>query len=187
MSRLPVFFVLCLVSAIAQQAPKPAISPEPLGSERMGIYRSFVDGYDNGSGSTLNIAQTTVTFEAREFDKSCLKEFKPDDLVAGALHNFAPDAFAERKVRLVDPAKHKRQDPDDALLRGETVDQALADGFAAGLFTFSEIVFDSSHTHAAFSYAFVCGRLCGHGGTVVYDLQDGKWKQSKAGCGGWIS
>jgi hypothetical protein len=187
MRRAPVFLALCVVSAIAQQAPKPAVSPEALGSERMGIYRSFLDRYDNGSGSTLNIAQSTVAFEPREFDKSCLKEFKADDLAVRVLHNFAPDAFAERKVRLVDPAKHKRQDPDDALLRGETVDQALADGFAAGLFTFSEVVFDSSHTHAAFSYAFVCGRLCGHGATIVYDLQDGKWKQSKVGCSSWVS
>ena len=90
-------------------------------------------------------------------------------------------------VRLVDPDKHKMHDPGRSIFRGQSVDDAVETGFAAGLFTFSEIVFDNSHTHAALRYSFVCGSLCGHGGTVVFTKERDTRKPAREGCRQWVS
>jgi hypothetical protein len=180
---------LCCVPVYAQQA-KPVVSAEPISAERMEIYRDFLSGYNNGSGSILNVANATTTFFISNDDdfKGCLKGFDPDAFKVTTFHQFAPDAFPTSATRLVDPKKVKRRDPGDAIKHGESVEDAVRTGFAAGIFSFSEIAFDGPHTHAAFTYSFVCGSLCGSGGTVVYELHDGNWKQDKRQhCGQWIS
>jgi hypothetical protein len=164
------------------------MSSEALSADRMEIYRDFLHGYNNGSKSVLNVSQLTVALSPDESDqKGCLSKFSSEDLAIPSVHAFSGDAFPGLAVRLVDPKTHKISDPGDAIRDGVPVDQAVQRGFAAGLFTFSEIAFDASHTHAAFSFSFVCGGLCGHGGTIVYELSNGKWKQSKEQCGRWIS
>jgi hypothetical protein len=185
--------VLNAVHVEAQNTPRSTISGEPISADRMEIYQDFLVYYQDQDGSrtafTLNLAQTTVPFEEHGGDRLlCLKQFKPEELVSSSLHMFRMTAaFEKLSVRVVDPKKHKVQDPGDAIRKGEPVDEAVATGFAAAVFTFSEIVFDASHTHAAFSYSFRCGTLCGHGGIVVYELKNGKWVQSENRCGRWIS
>jgi hypothetical protein len=190
--RCGVLFVglygLLTLRGISQDAPKPVLSPAPLSDERMTIYRDFLHSYDNGSKTVLNISQLTGQLWVQDDDrKGCLKDFAPSDLETPVIHTFSADAFPSEKVRLVDPKSHKRADPGDAIRHGASVEDAVTSGFAAGIFTFSEIVFDTSHTHAAFSYSFVCGSLCGNGGVVIYELQAGKWRPSKTSCGSWIS
>jgi hypothetical protein len=179
---------VCLVGAHAQSAPKPVLSTAPLTADQMEIYRDFLGGYDNGSKTPLNVAESTEPFRASDGDlKGCLKIFKPGDLTTPEVHEFSADAFPRGKVRLIDPKTHKSRDPGDAIRSGESVDNAVKAGFAAGVFTFSEVAFDSSHTHAAFSFSFVCGGLCGHGGIVVYEFDHNKWKQMYARCAQWMS
>ena len=152
----------------------------------MSIYREFLVVYNKGSKSALNIAQKTAPFQADENDLSgCLKSFGKNNSRAVVTHAFQKQAFAHENARLVDSDTHAISDPEEAMRQGKSVDSAVEAGFAAGLFTFSEIVFDRSHTHAAFSYSFVCGRLCGHGATVIFEFRDGKWKESKAFCASW--
>jgi hypothetical protein len=103
------------------------------------------------------------------------------------VHVFSEGAFPKDSVRLVDPDKHKLRDPGTSIREGQSVDDAVDAGFAAGLFTFSEIVFDNSHTHAALSYSFNCGSLCGHGGTVVFTKEGNRWKRAKHDCAYWMS
>lgn len=185
--------VLSVVPVDAQNSPRSKISGEPISADRMEIYQDFLVHYQNENSSkaafTLNLAQTTVPFEEHGSDRLlCLKQFKPEELVSSSLHMFRmTPAFQNLSVRVVDSKKYKVQDPGDAIRKGQPVDDAVAAGFAAAVFTFSEIVFDASHTHAAFSYSFNCGALCGHGGIVVYELKNGKWGQSENKCGRWIS
>jgi hypothetical protein len=103
------------------------------------------------------------------------------------VHKLPAELSKAGKINLVDPKKHKLKDPGAAIHNGTSVDQAVTAGFASGLFTFSEIVFDSDHKLAAFRYSFVCGILCGNGGTVIYELKDGKWSPTKRRCSSWIS
>ena len=171
----------------AVTAKQPGASAE-MDQERLSIYRDFLASYDNGSGKPLNLSKQTETFEPGPFDdKGCLKGFTAADLHSAGTHVFQADAFPSPRYHLVDPATHEKRDPGDAIRRGESVDSAVEAGFAAGIFTFSEIVFDASHTHAAFKYSFVCGGLCGHGSTVVYERKGGVWRQEKRGCSRWIS
>jgi hypothetical protein len=177
-----------LALALAQDAPSAKLSAVPIGTEQMVIYRDFLTSYRNGSKRVLNVSEVTGTFRMSDYDLGgCLKNFKKSDFNASIIHSFNADDFPKDKVRLIDPKTHKRADPGDAIRNGVSVDEAVTDGFAAGVFTFSEIAFDSTHTHAAFSFSFVCGGLCGHGGVIVYHLQNGHWRQSKAGCSRWIS
>lgn len=164
-------------------------SAEALDGERLAIYRLFLAGYTNGSSAqTLNISERAEPFEADAHEqKGCLSEFRLSDTRAAATDRFSRGDFPSPRYRLVDPTKHEKQDPGDAIRRGESVDTAVERGFAAGIFTFSEIVFNPAHTRAAFSFSFVCGSLCGHGATVVYELRHGEWKQSKSRCQQWVS
>ncbi len=176
---------VCLVGVHAQSAPKPVLSTAPLTTDQVEIYRDFLGSYNSGSKTVLNIAQTTEPFRASDDDrKDCLTAFKPENLNTPSVHQFSKDAFPKEKVRLIDPETHKIR---DAIRSGESVDAAVNAGFVEGVFTFSEIAFDSSHSHAAFSYSFVCGGLCGNRGIVTYELDHNKWKQMKTQCTRWIS
>jgi hypothetical protein len=178
----------CFAGAAGQSSPKPIPSPDPLTAEQMSIYRQFLADYDNGAKAVLNVAQITRTFEADDGDLAgCMKTFNKDNSRAMIVHSFQQDSFPADKVRLVDPEKHVIHDPGTAIRQGQSVDDAVKAGFAEGLFTFSEIVFDSTHTYAALDYSFHCGSLCGHGGTVVFHKVGEKWKKAKVGCGSWIS
>jgi len=188
-SALPAcILALCLASALAQSAPKPTLSPDPLPDEQITIYRLLLADYNNGSKAILNVSRTTRAFEPEEGDLAgCMKGFSKESSRATVVHAFPANAFPTDTVRLVDPEKHKIRDPGTAIRQGESVDDAVNAGFANGLFTFSEIVFDTSHTHAALNYSFLCGSICGHGSTVIFTKDHGTWKKSKANCGSWIS
>ena len=186
---------LCLLLALfgaigwasSQNQPKPAVSAAPIGADSLAIYRDFLRNYNNGSKSPLNISEFTEPFQPDDSDrKGCLRPFRAADFGSTVVHQFASDSFPPPN-KLVDPNKHKIADPGTAIRNGQAVDDAVEQGFAAGLFSFSEIVFDASHTHAALSFSFHCGMLCGHGSTLVYQKQNGVWKQAKSSCARWIS
>jgi hypothetical protein len=173
-----------------------AVIPLPLDPDNRAIYRDFLAGYNNGSNTVLNVAQTTEGFlnnmPVSDEQKQCLSDSHITNLYSAVVHRFAPTDLPENRARLVDPEAHRNSDPEDNMRHGQSIEDSVRAGFAAGLFTFSEIVFDATHTHAAFQYSFVCGRLCGNGGIVLYDkLPDAsskpKWQRSTKVCGDWIS
>jgi hypothetical protein len=178
----------CLAySTSAEKLPKPQVSANPVGANSLAIYRDFLKSYNNGSGSALNISELTVPFQPNDSDrKGCLREFQASDFGSNIVHRFSADAFPPPS-RLVDSQKQKVLNPGTAIKQGQPVEDAVKQGFASGVFTFSEIVFDSSHTHAALLFSFYCGSLCGNGGTLIYEKNDGAWKQTKSRCSQWIS
>jgi len=154
----------------------------------MEIYRDFLHTYtQNSKRKSLNVSQFTRALRPEELgDESCLKEFRDGKTQTGVTHRLSADAFNPNHVRLVDPAHYKIRDPGDGIKRGESVHDAVKAGFAAGIFTFSEVVFNEMHTRAGFSVSFVCGGVCGNGHTVIYELTQGHWRQI-AVCGIWVS
>jgi len=197
MKTAALLLTLCSLPLAAQSARiHTSVIPTPLPADNLAIYRDFLSGYNNGSGAVLNVANTTEAFlnadPVSDGQKSCLSDAHITQLYSAVVHKFSADAFPADKVKLVDPDAHRGSDPEDAIRKGQSIEDAVRAGFAAGLFTFSEIVFDSTRTHAAFQYSFLCGRLCGNGGTVLYDkLPDDhgkvRWQISKKICGSWIS
>jgi hypothetical protein len=95
------------------------------------------------------------------------------------------------KLRLVDANRQLRtvrdNDPGNWMARDKSVRRAVNDAFATGLFSLSEIAFDKHHQWALVTYAFVCGSLCGSGGTWLFENVAGEWKLTERLCGGWIS
>jgi hypothetical protein len=175
-----------------KKAPEPELSKSQLTDEQLAVYRAFLKSYTNGSDSTLNISARTLPFDASR-ENGCLKgiELVDQEQAAKFIHELPDSLVAGTKERLVDPEKQrqhvKSSDPGEQIRSGKCVDDAVKAGFAAGLFSFSEIVFDRKHEYATFSFSFVCGSLCGHGGTVVFRKKNGIWQDSGRRCGSWIS
>jgi hypothetical protein len=96
-----------------------------------------------------------------------------------------------KNIVLVDPDRQstviKGNDPDRTMRQGTPVKDAVDAAFASGLLTLSEFAFDKTHRYAVMSFSFVCGALCGHGETIIFQKLNGKWNRTERRCGGWVS
>jgi hypothetical protein len=94
-------------------------------------------------------------------------------------------------MRFVVPGEQLRKirenDPEKTMDRGISAHEAVTNAFRNGLFSLSEIAFDSEHRRALVSYRFWCGMLCGSGRTVVLEKIGNEWRRTKLECGGWVS
>jgi hypothetical protein len=188
MKKAVISVVVSLFSTLtAQTANKPQLSHAPLTPEQIAVYRDFLASYNNGSGQPLNLSEATSTFQPDSGDYGgCMKDF-PQVPGIFEIHMFPASLAQETHVRLVDHDKFELSDPEDAIRRGESVEKSVEAGFAGGLLTVSEILFDKRHHLAALHYSFVCGGLCGHTETIVLQRDHGRWKQTENSCGYGIS
>lgn len=183
--------------------PKPKLSKDPLTKEQIAVYRAVLANYTEGGKATLNLANKTEPLEMSGpfSNKDCVKslELEPAPKSGPVVHAFGPDVDLGVKIVLVDPEAQaktvKENDPENAIhdsvksgkpLSEDKLGDAVKEAFDTALFTFSEIVFDKEHKHAIVSYSFYCGRLCGHGATVVLQREGETWKV-KTHCSNWIS
>lgn len=90
-------------------------------------------------------------------------------------------------VRPMSAETWKPQDPGDLVAHGQSVGSAVDSGFSQGLMTLSTVVFDHTRHTAGLKYSFVCGGLCGSGGTVLFKKTSHGWARSKKECGTWRS
>jgi hypothetical protein len=157
------------------------------GDDQVLIYQTFLGSWVGKEKKPLNVSLKTEAPTAEDLKQftdctgntawtSAETEKSSSNLLAGLPY-----------VRLVDPDTWTPRDPGDAIAKGETVHSAVRSGFDHGLMTFSAVVFDKSHSIAAFTYSFVCGRLCGNGGTAIFKATPGGWIRTDKQCGGWIS
>jgi hypothetical protein len=188
MKRLITMFLLC-TSTLHAQKQNPVLSKRPIPAEQMAIYRDFLSTYIEGKlAREVNINQITAPFnvQADVAEAGCLSGFTSAELHTAEVHTFAPDAFPGNNI--VDTIKHPYRSPDEAVRRhGKWVEPSDSKGVITSIFDFSEIVFDAPHTHAVFTHSFVCGLLCGEGGTIIYEKIDGTWRPAKNTCGSWVS
>jgi hypothetical protein len=162
----------------------------PFTYEQTAVYHAFFLDYRHGSGGadhTINAAELTETLQPDDGDYSgCMKDFRQDPPTK-VIRRLTKDFANEDNLRIVDPKLYKVQDPAESIKNGLSVENAVESGFRSGLLTISEIIFDAKHRRAAFHYSFVCGQLCAHFETFVYEKQDSGWKRSKLSCGYGIS
>jgi len=166
-----------------------AQSPEHDTSDVGQVYRAFLDNWVGDEKSPINVSMSikaTSVDDVEEF-ADCAGNSEADWARADAIDDLRPLIGALSYVRLVDPRKWSPRDPADRIAQGEAVDSAVDQGMANGLLTFSTVVFDKSHTIAAFSYSFVCGGLCGNGGPVIFDKTANGWVRSSRQCAIWMS
>lgn len=184
--------------SIEEPAPAPALSKDPLTTEQIAIYRVFLQKYLQGNDDSLNVANTTdpldFSFMELKEGKGCLRGISLENFkqAHSIVHTVGPDVAINSKIVIVDPAKQteqiKENDPSKALLKGRRdVDELVKTAFSSALFTFSEIGFDKKHTWAVLTFSFLCGSLCGHGGTVILHRVKGEWKITGRNCGYWQS
>lgn len=116
---------------------------------------------------------------------------RSNDPAYSIIHEFDSQSALPANVTLVDSkkqmAKVKENDPGRTMQQGDSVEHAVESAFASGLLTLSEVAFDKTHRYAVMNFSFVCGGLCGHGGIVILQKVNGRWKRTDRQCGGWIS
>jgi hypothetical protein len=194
-NRFVALGVLLATAFAAATDDKPNLSKSPMTSDQIEVYRAFLTSYTNGSKSPhLNLAKRTSALELSDEkgEGGCLKGI---DLDGGAhpeavIHEFDSKIPLRENITLVDTDEQgrviKKNDP-DRRGQGTPVNQAIDRAFASGLLTLSEVAFDKTRQYAVMKFSFVCGGLCGHGSTVVFQKRHGQWKELNRDCGGWIS
>jgi hypothetical protein len=178
------------------QTAAKKVSKKPLNEERLKVYRDFLKTWRRDEYPTLNISIELDTIESTgpTGDEDCLKGLDAEVMPAQAMHQFlASDAgkLGEVNINLVDPdlqmKEVEKNDPWSSIQKGNSVDDAVKNGFSHGLLTFSEIQFDKNHSHAILTFGFYCGRECGNGGTILMSKTDaGIWKPTGR-CHQWIA
>jgi hypothetical protein len=185
-----------LITVPQIESPGPIVSKDALTDEQLAVYQTVLKDYLKGSDGKLNLSVLTT---APTMEESCGKGFvleaPPNSSV---VHRFiSPPPVGQ--VFLVDPdkqrAKIKQNDPQDSMKRTfdegkplteSAIGQSVNLAFSTGMFSLSEVVFDKGHRHAFVSYSFECGRLCGHGNSLLLSKTQNGWKIRKR-CGGWVS
>jgi len=184
-------------SAVGESSRRTAISVPHLTADEVAVYTAVLDQW-NSDARTLNVSDRTFPLDVTSptshiSNCECLRSIEATSL-ASASHSFhylTPAALPGKNIRLVDANRQRAtiqsNDPHNGMAAGKSVDKAVNDAFANGLFSMSEIAFDTDHRQALVSYGFVCGSLCGSGGTWLLEKVNGVWKRTDRVCGGWIS
>lgn len=181
----------------AQQATPvtPKATDQPLTVEQLSVYKPILVRELRDSIAKLNLVEETQVFSKPDAtdEQACLNSLDLEQYDSSVVHTIRPEDLAQLKLkglRLVEQSAQEKEveknDPSKAIRSGSSVDSAVKNGFAHGYFWLSEIRFDKSHTHAAVSYGFRCGGLCGHGGTVLLEKTDTGWSIKKM-CSIWMS
>jgi hypothetical protein len=188
--RLVVALVLFQLANLSYaQTDSVQVLSSPFTQEQIAVYHAFLADYRRGDDArTINVAEQTDILEPDDGDYSgCMKKF-PKSARGNTVHHLTEEFARENRLLVVDPKSYKVSDPEEGwMLKGQSVERAVKAGFESGLLTLSEIIFDEKHRSAALHYSFVCGKLCAHLETVVYEKRHGVWKASQLSCGYGVS
>jgi hypothetical protein len=193
---VPVIALLCPSAAFLND--RPAKSKRPLSADEIAIYKAVLQQYTSNERQPLNISVRTFPLEPTSLrsglsNSECLKgiQLELPSTISHSFHDLTPEVLIRTNMKLVDPSKQAKlvhsNDPSKTMRSEKSVDKAVKDAFATGLFSMSEIAFDKEHHHAAVSYSFRCGSLCGHGATMIFERVGNEWERKDRHCGGWIS
>jgi hypothetical protein len=132
---------------------KPIKATTPLSADEVAIYRAVLQKYGSAESGTLNVSIKTFPFVPESptsglKDSDCVKGIQLGNLsvVSHSFHELPTDVLTGKGMTLVDPKKHAKiaraNDPSNTIPKGKSVDNAVKDAFASGLFSMSEIAFD---------------------------------------------
>jgi hypothetical protein len=185
-----------VTNAVKNSGEKTALSVSSLSADEVAVYRAVLHEW-NSDARTLSVSDRTFPIDAASLTDGisnceCLRGIEVQSVVnaSHSFHTLTRAVFPERRILLVDEDKQlttiQSSDPLNGMKAGKSLEKAVDDAFASGLFSMSEIAFDADHRQALVSYGFVCGSLCGSGGTLLLKKVDGAWKISDR-CDGWVS
>ena len=179
-----VFLAPCLVAAQTDATHRSTAS-----EESATIFELFLDQW-LGKAGHVNLSYVTEfpDDDALHGYAECLKGEKLAIPSKPQIEELRGTALEKRKdVGLVEPTTWRVHDPGESISKGVAVSKAVDEGMKGGLLSLSTLIFDEQHKVAVLSYSFVCGSLCGSGGTVIFDKKPSGWKARKERCGGWVS
>lgn len=172
---------------------RPGRNTNPLSVDEVAVYRTVIERWNSTSRSLLNVSNRTFPIVLEFSDCACLKGMDVQNII-NATRSFRAltgDVLDERNIRLVDASEQalivQQNDPGNSLQKGKSVKTDVHEAHPTGLFSLSEIAFDKQHLRALVSYSFVCGSLCGSGGTWLLEKVYGEWRRTDRMCGGWVS
>jgi hypothetical protein len=169
----------------------------PLTAEARDVYAAFLDLYvptlkrsAGGDPAFVNVANRTAPLdlvsELRE-DNDCFHgiTFENAQRVRKQVHTLDLALPARQDISLVNSAQASaiRQ----AITHGVPTVISGRARLEANLLEVSEIAFDATGRFAAIRYGFLCGQLCGEGGTVIFEKRADGWRDSHRLCLGWIA
>lgn len=179
-----VFLFLTLAAGPSSPRTKVRVSRTPLEPDQIDIYKTFLQSYLGGNQSSVNLANTTAPLYLSTYmsKPDCLLGIDPEAVAsAGKLsHHFGNAVGFVGRINFVDPKRYRLADPEAAIEKGKSIDEAVRGGFSAGLLTLSEIAFSRDHDVAVMKYSFICGRLCGNFETFFFrrSTDNGAGKQT---------
>lgn len=172
-------------AVVAAQQMNTNMTRTPLSEEQIAVYRAFLGHYQDGAHGVVNLANKTTSLELSASDQeSCAKGIELQGLtkLRSTDPQLSPEVVAGRNFKLVESNEQasavRNNDPSDTIRAGKSVKDAVEAAFASGLLELSEIAFDRAHRYAVLNFSFSCGRLCGHGGTLVFRKVKGRWEQT---------
>lgn len=185
-------------TAVRDSGQKTVISTAPLSADEVAVYRVVLHQWNSDARTSLSVSDRTFPLDAVSPTNhisscECLKSLEVQSLVSAShsFHTLTRDVFPERNIQLVDADKQlttiQINDPQNGIAGGKSVEKAVNNAFASGRFSMSEIAFDRDHRQALVGYSFVCGSLCGNGGTWLFEKIGGIWRRTDRVCGGWVS
>jgi hypothetical protein len=168
-------------------AQKITVSPMPISSEQLAIYRVVLASWMGNRRGThsVHLAIRTMPFVLSEMDADCGKALRMTEGAVNEVHQFQPadiQKLAPSRVDLVDPDTQAKEvagnDPHTNIRKGRSIGDAVGNAFAHGLTQLGEIHFNHEHTQAIVTYDFSCGATCGNGATVILEKKGGVWRIS---------
>jgi hypothetical protein len=191
-------YVTSLVSTQPQPPSGPTLTDQPLSSDSIAIYREFLTSNPALAlaSTTLNVSLVTEPFLYKSYvdpDRSCLSLAHIHELSTPDLHKLPSEALADAHIHLVDlyipppppPPPNRSVATKTLAIFHRPAAAPASPSRPDSLVTLSEIVFDDSHTHAAFRYTFASGAHNAKGATAIYELDHGSWKASPSTCSEW--
>jgi hypothetical protein len=167
MWRLVWFLAAFTVTVSAQST----VDTPPFTADEIAIYRDFLLHYPGPLSQIIGLEDTTATFTAS-------RGFGDDPNPP----NLEIPAYSGRRL----PPEIMALTDEKAVTARTAAADRLPDGSVKWRFILSEIAFDSKHEQAAFIFDALCGCRGGQGGTVLYELKNGRWERKRF-LNDWIS
>jgi hypothetical protein len=170
----------------------------PLSTDQVEIYRAVIRAWMSVGKEPLNVSDETFPIRVEpllsESGCGCLAGMRSEELLKSS-HSFrflTSNILVKGAVTFLSRSQQSGQvlenDPHATMRKGLSAKDAVDNAFRNGLFSLSEILFDPDGQHAIVSYSFVCGGLCGNGGTWLFEKTGRGWTKTNLQCGGgWVS
>lgn len=188
-ARLIAFVAIGMAAAFGGSV-SVAAQGAPTTTDAADVYKAFLHQWMGKSHQSINVARVAEPMHPDGTDGGC--EGNPDiealiKQPAERIDDLSTVLGSDPSIHYVNPSTWRPTDPERLMAQGKSVNAAVEKGISAALLTFSVVAFNDRHDVAVFSYAFVCGGLCGTGGIKVMRKNGNAWEADPRQCTQWVS